>query len=204
MHRPFLICLILPLLVLACNQGSNPAASSLAIPVEFAPSQPPDTIPPPCDGFDYPVGPPDGKGYYNAQVFGKNKHLGDDWNGTGGGNTDLGDPVYSMAEGIVTFAEDIRGGWGRILRISHNIGTRSEPDCIEALYAHLDTMLVEQGDTVARGQHIAAIGNAHDIYYAHLHLEIRDTVGLPIGGGYGEETEGYLDPTAFIKAHRPK
>ncbi len=27
------------------------------------------------------------RGYYNAQVFGKNNHLGDDWNGVGGGNT---------------------------------------------------------------------------------------------------------------------
>ncbi|MBL4587064.1 MAG: hypothetical protein JKX84_08430, partial [Flavobacteriales bacterium] len=28
------------------------------------------------DGFDFPVGPPDAKGYYNAQPFGKNEHLG--------------------------------------------------------------------------------------------------------------------------------
>jgi hypothetical protein len=44
-----------------------------------------------CDGFDYPVGKPNGKGYYNAQKFGENTHLGEDWNGVRGGNSDLGD-----------------------------------------------------------------------------------------------------------------
>ena len=64
----------------------------------------PDDISATCmlsDGFDFPVGKPDGKNYYNAQPLGKNDHLGDDWNGTGGGNTDLGDPVYSIANGWV-------------------------------------------------------------------------------------------------------
>ncbi len=28
------------------------------------------------DGFDYPVGPPNAVGYYDAQPFTKNKHLG--------------------------------------------------------------------------------------------------------------------------------
>ena len=57
--------------------------------------------------FDFPVGKPDAKGYYNAQAFGKNNHLGDDWNAVTGGNSDLGDPIYAIANGKVTFAEDI-------------------------------------------------------------------------------------------------
>ncbi|WP_240642318.1 hypothetical protein [Nonlabens xiamenensis] len=28
--------------------------------------------------FDFPVGKPEAKGYYNAQAFGVNDHLGDD------------------------------------------------------------------------------------------------------------------------------
>ncbi|MEM8889827.1 MAG: M23 family peptidase, partial [Bacteroidota bacterium] len=36
--------------------------------------------------FDYPVGKPDARGYYNAQGFQKNNHLGDDWNANTGGN----------------------------------------------------------------------------------------------------------------------
>ncbi|MFM9984043.1 MAG: hypothetical protein ACKVOK_02335, partial [Flavobacteriales bacterium] len=53
-------------------------------------------------GFDFPIGKPNAKGYYNAQGFGKNDHLGDDWNGIGGGNTDMGDPVYAVSDGLVT------------------------------------------------------------------------------------------------------
>jgi hypothetical protein len=46
-----------------------------------------------AEHFDFPAGKPDGEGYYNAQGFGKNNHLGADWNGNGGGNTDLGDTI---------------------------------------------------------------------------------------------------------------
>src|SRR5690554_8239373 len=64
------------------------------------------------DGFDFPVGKPNAKNYYNAQVFGKNAHLGDDWNGSVGGNTDLGDQIYSIAIVDVITAKVIRCGWG--------------------------------------------------------------------------------------------
>lgn len=72
-----------------------------------------------ADGFDYPVGKPNAKGYYNAQPFGKNDHLGDDWNGVGGGNTDKGDPIFSMAHGYVTQSINFYGGWGKVVRIVH-------------------------------------------------------------------------------------
>ncbi|RYD62218.1 MAG: hypothetical protein EOP84_34825, partial [Verrucomicrobiaceae bacterium] len=48
-----------------------------------------------ADGFDLPVGRDGTKKYYKARGFRSNGHLGEDWNGEGGGDTDLGDPVYS-------------------------------------------------------------------------------------------------------------
>lgn len=152
--------------------------------------------------FDFPVNPPNATGYYNAQAFGINNHIGDDWNGNGGGNSDLDDPICSIGDGIVVFAENIGGGWGNVVRIYHNIGSTSHPQYIESLYGHLNTILVKQGDIVKRGQQIGTMGNVDGMYYAHLHLEIRNTIGMPIGGGYSKDKHGFVDPTQFIQSHR--
>jgi len=150
-------------------------------------------------GFDYPVGKPNAKGYYNAQKFGRNSHLGDDWNAVTGGNTDLGDPIYSIANGYVNFAEDIGGGWGKVIRIWHQT---LDNELVESLYAHCEKMNVAVGQFVKKGQKIGTIGNADGLYLAHLHFEIRSNVELSIGNGYSDFTEGYLDPTVFIEDHR--
>lgn len=156
-----------------------------------------------ADGFDYPVGKPNAKGYYNAQKFGRNQHLGDDWNGVGGGNTDLGDPVYVVAHGIVVFAEEVPGGWGNVVRVVHNIGSAERPVFVESLYAHLQRITVTTGTVLKRGQRLGTIGTANGAYLAHLHLELRTTINQSIGSGYSSITTGYADPTAFIKSHRP-
>lgn len=153
------------------------------------------------DGFDYPVGKPNAKNYYNAQPFTKNNHLGDDWNGTGGGNSDLGDPVYACANGYVTFAQNVGGGWGNIVRIVHVI-SREPLVVVESLYAHLNEISTDLGP-IKRGDQLGTIGNNDGMYYAHLHFEIRTQYGLDIGPGYSSDTTGYTNPTYFIKAHRP-
>ena len=152
------------------------------------------------DGYDFPVGKPDAVQYYNAQVFGKNNHLGDDWNGRGGGNTDLGDPIYSIAHGVVASAQDEGVGWGKVIRIIHINRDGSQ---IESLYAHCNEMMVKSGDCIRRGDLIGTIGNAGGAYLAHLHFELRSEVGMPLGGGYSRDRDGYLDPTAYIDNHRP-
>ncbi|WP_299188973.1 M23 family metallopeptidase [uncultured Aquimarina sp.] len=145
--------------------------------------------------FDFPVGKPDARGYYNAQKFTENNHLGDDWNGVGGGNSDLGDAIFSIANGYVSFGGNIGGGWGNVIRIIHQY----KGNYYESVYAHCQTIKVKEGDFVKKGELIATIGNADGIYYAHLHLEIRDDIFMDIGGGYSEDTKGYVDPTKFIK-----
>jgi murein DD-endopeptidase MepM/ murein hydrolase activator NlpD len=145
--------------------------------------------------FDYPVGKSNAKGYYNAQKFGKNNHLGDDWNGIGDRNTDLGDAVYTIGNGYVSFARDMKGGWGNVIRIIHQYKGKY----YESVYAHCDTILVKEGDFVKKGTLIATIGTANGIYLAHLHLEIRDNIFMDIGSGYAKDKSGYLDPTEFIK-----
>ncbi len=152
-----------------------------------------------ANGFDFPVGKPDSKGYYNAQGFGVSAHLGDDWNGVGGGNSDLGDPIFSIANGYVNFALDYEGGWGKVIRIWHQI---NDSIIVESLYAHCDTMYVRQGKFVNKGDKIGTIGNAGGVYLAHLHFEIRDSIGMLIGGGYDPITDSYVNPTLFIKKNR--
>jgi murein DD-endopeptidase MepM/ murein hydrolase activator NlpD len=156
--------------------------------------------PPACGGFAMPVGPPDGTGYYNAQPFGTNDHLGDDWNGTCGGDSDLNDPVFAIADGVVTEARDHGGGWGNVVRVAHACGDGPGQE-VESLYAHLGLIDVAVGQRVRRGQRVGTIGNAGGRYVAHLHLELRAARGLPLGGGYGADRTGYLDPTAFIARH---
>ena len=150
-----------------------------------------------ADSFDFPVGKPDGAGYYNAQKFGENRHLGEDWNGVGGGNTDYGDSIYSIANGQVTFAEDIEGGWGMVIRIKHKFNG----EYYESLYAHFSKMTVKKGDWIQRGSHIGNMGDCGGQYKAHLHFELRDSLDMPIGGGYSSEYKGYVNPTKFIEKY---
>ncbi len=152
-----------------------------------------------ADKFDYPVGKPDATNYYNAQGFGENHHLGDDWNSVKGGNSDLGDPIYAIANGYISVSEDFEGGWGNVVRVIHQLPDGTQ---IESLYAHCDTLLVKKNELVKIGHQIATIGTANGEYYAHLHLEIRNKIDMPLGNGYSKNKVGYLDPTEFIKEHR--
>src|SRR5438270_11463582 len=61
--------------------------------------------------FDFPLGNENGAMSYNAQHFTENKHLGDDLNGIGGENIDLGDPIYAVADGRVLLAREGGLGW---------------------------------------------------------------------------------------------
>lgn len=145
--------------------------------------------------FQLPVGNPSGNGYYNAQKFTENNHLGEDWNALTGGNSDLGDPIYASGSGFVKDAQDYGGGWGKVIQLLHRLPDSSQ---VVSLYAHCDSLLVRKGEYVTIGDQIATMGNANGAYLAHLHFEIRTDTLLPIGGGYSEETTGYVNPSAFI------
>ncbi len=156
----------------------------------------------PVATFDYPVGPPDAEGYYNAQRFGENFHLGEDWNRHGEGHVDLGDPVHAIAEGRVTQADHAGEGWGQVVRVVHHVRRQGHSDFVESLYAHLHEVHVEVGQRVGRGEVVGTIGDADGAYVPHLHFEIRRVPDLPVGPGYSPDDSQWLDPTAFIEAHR--
>jgi murein DD-endopeptidase MepM/ murein hydrolase activator NlpD len=96
--------------------------------------------------------------------------------------------------------EDAGEGWGNVVRIVHQLPDGKQ---VESLYAHLNETVVAANSWIKRGANVGTIGTANGAYLAHLHIEIRQEPNLPIGGGYNFDTTGYINPTAFIKAHRP-
>src|SRR5688572_4044794 len=145
----------------------------------------------PADGFDFPVGNADGKGIYIDKQSGKRHdgwyistqfaeeyslgiHPGEDWNGAGGGVTDLGQDVFAVANGRVVFAENCGRLWGNVIIIEHVFYENHERRKIRSLYAHLKTLNVRRGGEVKRRQLIATVGQDPDkTFKAHLHLEFR-------------------------------
>lgn len=163
------------------------------------------------DGFDYPVKKPfvtearDGDGYYVSLDFGSQNHLGEDWNGDGGGNTDLGDPVYAISNGSIVYAQNAGRGWGNVVVIEHVLPDGSR---VRSMYAHLGRILWTSGN-VMRGDQIGTIGRGYDYgggkfdYLAHLHFELRTDISIGLGPGYKLDRTGWTDPSDYIDAHRP-
>jgi hypothetical protein len=152
--------------------------------------------------FDFPLGNENGAMAYNAQHFTENKHLGDDLNGIGGENSDLGDPIYAIADGRVLLAREGGPGWGNIVILLHAYLDHTERKYVQSYYGHVQDMLVHPGETVKRGQQIATVGTANGRYFAHLHFEMREFLTPFIGPGYREDTHGWINPTKFVEEHR--
>src|SRR5690606_5725352 len=70
-------------------------------------------------------------------------------------------------------------GWGNVVIIRHNL-----PDgrIVFSQYAHLDQILVEDGDPIGMGEQIGTVGQTGFATGPHLHLEIKDQPVL--GAGY--------------------
>ncbi len=98
-----------------------------------------------------------------------------------------GTPIYAAREGVVVQMistcpnmsanqKECGGGYGNYITIKHSNGVYSR-------YAHLDSVNVKMGQTVAAGQKIGAIGTSGRVGAAHLHFEIRpNTQGMKAGG----------------------
>lgn len=151
-----------------------------------------------ADGFEIPVGR-NGKSYYKARGVRPNGHLGEDWNGTGGGDTDLGDPIYSSADGIVVFARDYRVGWGNVVIVRTAYLEKGEVRFVDSLYGHLLDFKVQDGEIVKRGQQIGRMGSNRGMYPAHLHFEMRKNINVGMyRNSFARDWSVYWSPTEFI------
>lgn len=183
-----------------------PMPDSGGIDHRFDPSSPWLTarIPRACR-FDPPLGSEHGGLVYNAQKFWEMNekrggcHFGDDLNGIGGMNTDLGDPVFATADGLVLYSGEHSPGWGKLIVIAH---VTADARTLHSMYAHLDRIDVVPGDLVPRGARIGTVGTANGYYPAHLHFEIRASDGVDVGAGYALNPLNRLDPLATVSLLR--
>jgi murein DD-endopeptidase MepM/ murein hydrolase activator NlpD len=184
--------------VLACSSAPDPNKEIPRFLLKF-----------PAGSFAYPVGESDyvtekndwWDYWYNAQDFRENRHLGEDWNKTTGGDTDCGEPVYATADGVIVFARDAGPGWGNVILIEH---TSEDGTKLRSLYGHLETIAKTEG-IVNRREQIGSIGSANGRYKCHLHFELRwseSPVWNEVGGGYSDERHGWIDPSEFIEKTR--
>ncbi len=81
-----------------------------------------------------------------------------------------GQPVMAAGDGTVLYAKNMRG-YGNLVILDHGDG-------LVSAYAHNKTILVKEGQTVARGQRIAEMGDT-DADTVKLHFEIRQ-LGKPV------------------------
>jgi len=90
---------------------------------------------------------------------------------------DYGSIVYASTQGRVIYA-DWYGGYGNAVIIDHGNG-------MTTLYGHCSEIYVKDGDVVAKGQPISAVGSTGFSTGPHLHFELRAN-GEPI------------DPAAYL------
>lgn len=74
-------------------------------------------------------------------------------------------PVYASASGKIIFTGE-KGGYGNLVIIQHQHG-------YETRYGHLNSILVKNGATVAKGDLIAKVGSTGRSTGFHLHFEVR-------------------------------
>jgi lipoprotein NlpD len=83
----------------------------------------------------------------------------------------LGEPVQAAARGRVVYAGDGLIGYGNLIILKHN-------DTYLSAYGHNASLLVTDGETIAKGQRIATMGEGPG-RDARLHFEIRQN-GKPV------------------------
>ncbi|MBL8447074.1 MAG: peptidoglycan DD-metalloendopeptidase family protein [Zoogloeaceae bacterium] len=124
-----------------------------------APAEPPRETPPPAAApaasADW-IWPADGK---VISGFGEGNGKGIDIAGK------AGDPVLATAAGKVVYAGSGLRGYGKLVIIKHD-------DSFLSAYAHNRQLLVNEGQSVTKGQKIAELGNT-DADRPKLHFEIR-------------------------------
>lgn len=117
--------------------------------------------------FTLPLGAPldplpEGRRFGSKRVFNgesRNPHTGVDYTAA------RGTPVFSTAAGTVVLAEEHFFA-GKSVFVDHG-------DELVSMYFHLDSLAVEKGQTVRRGETVGTVGSTGRSTGAHLHFGLR-------------------------------
>lgn len=163
----------------------------------------------------------DGGCYSGSEPSCGSYHPGEDWNGRGGGDSDMGQPVYAVGRGLV-FWKGWANGFGNAVMTIHKL---PDGEIVVSFYTHLqsytDLSLLSE---VSHSTIIGYVGKT-DTVAAHLHWEIRresmfnveangagsddDVISLsasyPVNYWPGVDSSfvasNYHDPSDFVKNH---
>lgn len=171
LHEPQAVLLAYSEANWAQATGASPAVSAAASPapgplpsVATAPSTPVAPIKPAA-----PVAPVPAKTASGGWLWPADGTLAGRFGAAGGKGIDIvgqrNAPVNAVAPGKVVYSGSGLRGYGRLLIVKH------AGEYLSA-YAHNETILVKEGDTVTAGQQIALMGDS-DADRVKLHFEIR-------------------------------
>lgn len=155
----------------------------------------------PVDNYETDWNGTAGYGFGEAVAYGF--HDGVDINDNFGGNSDLGKPLFAIANGKVVgvhkhtgtgnfgnhFFLMVEGDWG--VRYVH--------------YAHCLELFVTEGQLVPEGFKVATVGNSGTVY-AHCHFAVKKKPsGMDdVANNKAELDDIWEDPIAFVKKYLPK
>ncbi|MEA4910990.1 MAG: M23 family metallopeptidase [Oscillospiraceae bacterium] len=98
---------------------------------------------------------------------------------------EYGTPIYAAGRATVVSA-GYQGEWGNVIILDHGFG-------YETIYAHLSSIAVSAGDSVAKGQLLGAAGSTGRSTGTHLHFSVQYDGELIDPLDVLGETDGILD-----------
>ncbi|CAO3406002.1 hypothetical protein [Azospirillum largimobile] len=120
----------------------------------------------------------DNDGWYTSRgLNAADGHLGEDWNGDSGRDTDMGQDVRSIAAGTITRV-GTDDGWGNYVVVKHPLAhaitiNGDTFSTVYSVYGHLrEKVEIGASPVVEAGQVIGKIGNTGNSTEPHLHLGI--------------------------------
>ena len=98
----------------------------------------------------------------------------------------IGTPIVSSATGVVSYSGTM-SGYGKVMMVTHSIDGK----IWTTVYAHLSAFSASVGDSVAKGEKIAAMGNTGRSTGPHLHFEIHN-------GAWNGSRSNAVNPLRYI------